>query len=450
MFHVWGAFVCASAAVARRVWLPFGDTAIYPNLYCMFVGDAGNGKSHALNKAKRLMSELEFPMSYSVETPEGLLKFMDGDPTQNPPIQSPVSFPTKWPDGVIRDVYPMTIVANEFIDFISKNPSGWTSMLNNIYDEDSYNYRTKNQGENTLVGPYMVLLGALPTDVSFDLQKIKIITTGFARRTIFQFGERQWNNPHAIPSGGPEVKEAKRKSLEHLKRITQAKGEFFWSQDTQDWWKKWYDNHTESVPYKPPTVKSWFTNKPTQVQKLAMLYSLFESNELVVTPAHFESAIHFLEIMEGDLHKVFGGVGRNELAALAVNIQSALEVAKGPWTRKYLQSTYYSSFKNTEEVNSVVQQLIDTGVIVEKTFGINGVKDETVIGVPALMDSFFAKLAQPDDAAQLSSTLATVCGVDPSTAKFVTLVRQMTEAQAGSQPAVGTAPAPPRYRPKEE
>jgi hypothetical protein len=64
----------------------------------------------------------------------------------------------------------MTIIANEFVNFISVDDKGWINALNDIYDEDIYKYRTKNMGEDILVGPYTVLLGALTNEVATDMQ----------------------------------------------------------------------------------------------------------------------------------------------------------------------------------------------------------------------------------------------------------------------------------------
>ena len=154
------------------MWLPFGDEAIFPNLYVLLVGEAGNGKTVALRKAKRILTEInDTALSRSVETPEGLWRYMNGEPKADPPIESPVCFIARWPDGQLRECHPMTIIANEFVNFISKDPEGWMHSLNDIYDEDKYEYRTKNKGEDNLTGPYIVILGALTTEVSFDLQK---------------------------------------------------------------------------------------------------------------------------------------------------------------------------------------------------------------------------------------------------------------------------------------
>src|SRR3954470_20553842 len=104
LFHVWSGYAALSAAVSRRVWLVDGDQAIFPNLYVMLVGDAGCGKSTALRRAKRMLAELgTVPISRNVETPEGLWRFMAGDPSVNPPVPSPVQFIAKWPDGQLRE-----------------------------------------------------------------------------------------------------------------------------------------------------------------------------------------------------------------------------------------------------------------------------------------------------------------------------------------------------------
>jgi len=346
MFHVWAGYVCLSAAVSRRVWLSFGDEVIYPNIYVMLVGDAGNGKSIALRKAKRVIAELnDIPISRSVETPEGLWRFMAGDSSKNPPVPSPVAFPTKWPDGEIREVHPMTIIANEFINFINLNQAGWINALNDIYDEDFYEYRTKNMGEDNLIGPYIVLLSALTTEVSSDLQKARIIASGFARRTICQFGERQWNNPHSQPGFDDDQKVQRAAAVEYAKGLQKLHGEIAVSAEVWAFWKIWYDEHSHNVPKQTPQLRSWYTSKPHQVLKIAILTMLSESYDLVLRIPHIQIALDYLEIMEQDLAKVFGGFGRNELAAVASKILDYLQGQSEPLSKKRVKTLFWSSCK---------------------------------------------------------------------------------------------------------
>lgn len=389
MFHVYAGYSVLSAAISRKVWLPYGDEAIYPNVYVIFVGDAGNGKSMALRKAKRMLSELgSVPISRSVETPEGLWRFMAGDPKTNPPTPSPVRFSTAWPDGIIRDCHPMTIIANEFVNFIGKDEKGWMNALNDIYDEDNYEYRTKNCGEDNLLGPYIVLLGALTTDVSADLQKERVIASGFARRTIFQYGERQWHNPHAIPEFDDAQKEVRQRCVDYARELTKVQGTFYWSKETQDWWETWYQKHLSAIPTAAPHIKHWLTSKHVQLLKIAMLTSLSESVELVINIDHIETALAFLDRTEQDLYKVFGGVGRNELASVAVRIYEYVQGRTVPIPMKQMKSMFWTSCKPPNDLNQCLEYLKTSGKIKEAIVQVPGYAAESVIATPEVMQQF--------------------------------------------------------------
>jgi hypothetical protein len=395
LFHVWSAFATLSAAVSRRVWLNDGDTWLFCNIYVMLVGDAGCGKSTALKRAKRMLAEAGFnPPARSVETPEGLWRFMAGDPTTTPPTESPVAFPVKWPDGVIRECHPMTIMPNEFVNFISQNPGGWTSALNDIFDEDRYEYRTKNKGEDLLVGPYIVLLGALTTDISTDLQKARVIGTGFARRTIFQYGKRKFHEPHARQSFTSEQAEAKQRCIEHLRNLPKLHGMFKVSDDVWGWWNEWYDEHTKTIPQRStPQTEGWLTSKPMQVQKVAMLTSLSERNDLVLEREHFELAIGYLAEMEKDLYHVLGGVGRNELANVAQKIYEYVSTLSEPIPKRTLKNHFFNSCKPPNDFDDCMRYLCDGEKLTEFSLQVGNTID-ICVATPLQAKAFASAVAE--------------------------------------------------------
>lgn len=393
LFHVWSGYAALSAAVSRRVWLVDGDQAIFPNLYVMLVGDAGCGKSTALRRAKRMLAELStVPISRNVETPEGLWRFMAGDPSVNPPVPSPVQFIAKWPDGQLRECHPMTIIANEFVNFISKDREGWTGALNDIFDEDKYEYRTKNKGEDLLIGPYIVILGALTTDVSHTLQKASIIGTGFARRCIFQYGERKFHEPHSRQSFSAEQAAARQRAFEHLQRVQKLAGEFSLSSETWSWWDTWYNEHTTSIPtVATPSTKGWYTSKPNQVLRLGMLTSLSEGLDRIITIPHLELSVAYLAEMEKDLYQVFGGVGRNELAAVAVKIQEYVTSQPMPISRAVLKTNFFNMCKPPNDFTECMTYLVNSGKVCERTMTIrtsSGAVTDVVVATPEVMSAF--------------------------------------------------------------
>lgn len=372
MFHVWCGYIGLSSSIFRKVWLPFGDSAIFPNIYVMLVGDAGNGKSFAMDKIRRILAEVpDVHISGSVETPQGMIRFMGGNPKADPPLPATCCLPFPWADGVVRDTHNLTLIANEFINFISLMPQEWIGVLNDIYDRDVYHYRTKGGGEDMIVGPYISMLAALTTEISNDLQKTKIISTGLARRTLFQFGERRWENACPIPSFTPSQIEAKARCIQRLKDLRKVRGEFTWSAETRAWWDKWYRPALASVPKKSPTTKSWFASKPIQVLKLGMLNSLSESDDLVLQQSHLELAVEYLAILERDLFKIFGGAGRNDLASIGVKIVEHLDARKEIVFWKDVYVHCYNMFdargrSPLEQFEMVITHLKETNQVVEK------------------------------------------------------------------------------------
>jgi hypothetical protein len=152
------------------------------------------------------------------------------------------------------------------------------------------------------------------------MQKSHIISTGLARRTLFQYGERRWFDPHPKPKFDESQRAARDRCIAYLKKMQKVGGAFYWSKEVDKWWDTWYRAYLVEVPKQPPAVQSWYASKSIQVLKLAMLTALSEDFKLRLEIPHFECALAYLEQLEHDLFRIFGGVGRNELAAVAIKI----------------------------------------------------------------------------------------------------------------------------------
>jgi Protein of unknown function (DUF3987) len=389
MFNVWGGYVLVSACISRRVWYMHGFTPIYPNIYSILVGDAGNGKTMAIRSVRDILSDVgNIAIANAMETPEGLIRRLAGDFMSDPPVEYRYAFKTMGPRGDICDVSPVTILASEFINFIGRNES-WINILNDVYDAGSqFDYNTKNQGHDIINGPYFVLMGGLTTETSFDMQKKHIIQSGFARRTIFQYGERRFDTPQAFPPGESNKLELRRSIIERCRLLQRLQGEIIIPQVTRDFYREWYDDHSLNVcRTAPPHIKSWANSKSVQVLKIAMLTSLAESHDLCIRPRHIQSALDLFENMEKDLYSIFGGTGRNELASVAVKIANYLRSQESALELKLLENRFFTECRPPNDFAMCIGHLQSSGEAVIHQVSKGGVPT-TYIGTPLIMSAF--------------------------------------------------------------
>lgn len=422
MFNVWGAYVSLSAAIGRRVWLPFADRYTYANLYVMYVGKAGNGKSTAMGFVRKLIYETDskIQVSGSVETAQYTWVFMAGDKT-NPDkiIEGNCLELVRAPSGALVESHPYLILANEFINFISTDDKNWISGLNDIFDQDIFRYSTKNKGTNVVHGPYVVMLAALTNEGASEMQKNNIIQSGLARRTIFQYGERDFENPKPWPILTPEQVAAYGRCLAHMKVLRKVAGQFTVTDDAMSWWMNWYCENSRMVPKRSPTVESWYSSRPDQVKKLAMLTSLSESTDLIIRPQHFIDADAWLQVLEKDLYKIFGGAGRNELAGVSVKVIEFLAAQPEPIAKKRLITRLWNNIPGRDpgrEIDNIINYLKQTDQIMEcQMVDAKGnlIVGDTLIATPEIMKRFASAHAQQQGGATNGSHQGPAPAVGP-------------------------------------
>ena len=60
VFHRWSFLSAVSALMGRKCYFPFGEGRIFPNLYCMMIGNPGTRKSSAIKPVKKLLAEIGY------------------------------------------------------------------------------------------------------------------------------------------------------------------------------------------------------------------------------------------------------------------------------------------------------------------------------------------------------------------------------------------------------
>jgi len=365
-YHTFSALVALSSTISRRVWVPMGHFNVFPNLYVVLVGPAGNRKTSAMTPAKHLMRELGLPFSAECVTKEKLVLDLKANETLIADLPKDLE--------KFKTFTPMTIMVTELSEFLGAGGVGMVNFLTTIYDQDFYDIRTKNKGDTSIVGPYLTLLACTTPDWITTYLRQDVISGGFSRRAIF-VNETGKSGRIPFPTITPEMAQAWQRLVAYSRTLLTVRGPFTWQPEAREFFADWYIKL--KMPNDPTTV-GYFETKHMQLLKVAQLLSLSEDTNLILKTKHLEDGLALLGLVEQNLSKVFAGIGRNELNAVATKVCAILDTApeldfiidgkpakrKALPEKRLMQAAY--SYANVQELQQVISHLSDTGKIVRE------------------------------------------------------------------------------------
>lgn len=359
-YYFWSGISALASLVNGQVYTKMGRYEIYPNMYVVLLGPPGNGKTSAMRRAEKLIRSFEdVSLSAQSETAEGLVRFMRDKCVRPLPL----------PDGNV-DFTPVTCFLSELSNFFGRDPGGMIDVLTGIWDcgGDNFHRRTKGQGEDILPRPNLNLLGCTTQDWITTYLKSDIIGGGFTRRVVF-VNEMMGDDTKRVPRpmDTPESIRAMENCKAYGAVLRGVRGEMTWGPGLLNFWDTWYN--TRVIP-REPDIRGYHKTKPILVLKVAMLVALSERPDRVIQIKDMEMALALLEATENHLLKVFQGIGRNELNAVAQKISGILE---GAPEKNYMDGSSKKTAKlihdkmiyglmaqhaNIKELNDIFQHMI--------------------------------------------------------------------------------------------
>lgn len=311
-FTAWGAMFALAAAVERKIQVPrkyLGSWECEPYLYIMLVGDPGVRKTTSMRQAEQLLQQV--PTLFkgpNLFTKEYLIQLL---------INTPRSA-----------VY---ITVGEFADLLQKNKVEIYDTLTSLYDgAKELSEGTRSRATEVAIKPCLNMFAATtPSWINRNMDS-SVTGGGFASRCIWVYADRSdMGKPKLLYDRDVNEKEfeALEAELVHdLEIIANLQGEMLLTRGRET-----NESDPRTAPYgdedsgewieafitkmKPDTsdinLLNYYSRKSLQIVKLAILHSVSERNDMVVTVADFKFAISVLEKTEKKLHKVFGGMGRN-------------------------------------------------------------------------------------------------------------------------------------------
>ncbi len=354
LYDLWSAVSCMSSLVSRRCWINQGYFTIYPNLYIVLVGAPGGRKTSAMNICKDLLRDVGgVDFAATAMTKEALCKYM----AQN--CQKTFVYKERQ-----RTYTPITLCLTELSHFLGSGTSAhMIDFLTTIYDQDIYDAKTKNKGDDIIPGPYLTILACTtPSNITRYLKE-DVISGGFSRRTLFAY-ELEDGDPIPFPTITPAAQTAMNECIAWGKQLQQVAGEFTWDHPAIDWYAKWYTELWESLKSKHDILtRGYYKSKHIQLLKVAMLVALCESHDLILKIEHLGIGLELLNKLEANLPKVYEGIGRNELNAVAAKLMEVLTSAGEPMLEKQLRAVMFRE-ADVQEIIGLTNHLLATDRIV--------------------------------------------------------------------------------------
>ena len=367
-FHIWTALCVASAIISRKVYIDWGQSREYPNLYVCLVGRQGMRKTSAMLKGKDIIEDHfpEVPVAADVSSSQGVSKWLSSDECMR-------GFTDE--NGIAVEYHPGCFFINELKHFLGINPQNMLEYLTDMYDKKTFKSMYKNVTSESYPNPYVVILACETQDWILNKLKVEMISGGFARRLIpiFEQSKRCSIPRPFITVEGIKVR---MRVVERLKEAKKLIGPFKWDSDAETFYDTYYNNLQKTVP-KDALMEGFHSSKHTQVLKVAMILSALEYQSLRLSTEMLMVSIGLVDRIEPGIEKLYRGTGRNDLALPTTRLIEWVQAKGGYVEEKVFRMMAYRDMDNRETMN-VLEHLKKTEQLILCSMNVNGVNRQLI------------------------------------------------------------------------
>lgn len=296
LFREWAAISIIAGALERKVWVrAYGTRDLYPNLYVVLVGPPGVGKTILTSEINALWGELStHHIASSSVTKASLiddLRDAERNIVRANGVPSVVSFNS------------LLIASNELGVFLPSYENDFMNVLTDIYDGNPYSERRRTKDLNfKLSKPQLNLVAATTPSYLNNLMPEGAWEQGFASRTIFVYSGDNVRRP-LFAEEQKDVALFKALAAD-LKHISALFGKITFTEEAARLISEW---HMKGGPPSPehPKLINYLTRRTAHLLKLCMVACVDESDDMIVTPDHYQRALNWLVHAEGYMPDIF-------------------------------------------------------------------------------------------------------------------------------------------------
>lgn len=366
-FLVWSGLFCIAAVLKRRVrWSKnlIKQWDVYPTTYLMFVAPPGVAKkSTTAGYAEKVLFRHNELLG-NVTDP-GYVNF---GPTSGSDVRM-IQKMSETVDG------SMCIVAGEFGNIVKTRAPETYDFFTKMFDNDPYYvHDTLSNKGMTVMEPSLNLLGCTTPDW-MAANSGYITGGGFAARTVFIFEQfarqrKLFDKEITLENGKlvskdlglppKELEKMQERLAKDLGRISKIEGEaepetLALAKRMEEWYRGYIDKPTQRGE------ETFHQRKHLHALKTAMLLSVCERDDLIVTEEHFDAALVLVNYVEKRLSRGFAIIGHNPYSGAYYKVLDYIQ-SKGKVKRGQVLAYFFNDIP-LEELEKIFVVLKAAGEI---------------------------------------------------------------------------------------
>lgn len=202
IFHRWSCITSVSAALGRGIFLRHGNGRVFPNLYCMLIGEPATRKSTAIKLARKFLASAGYDKFAADRTSkEQFLLKLSGAVIETAKsaksassVYEDVTNINLWGDDFDKTPKEVFIAADEFNEFSGVNNVELFTTLGNMWDWDDesrcFEQEYKTARSVSIFQPTVTILGGNTKENFARAIPPEIIGGGFLSRLLLIHGKR--------------------------------------------------------------------------------------------------------------------------------------------------------------------------------------------------------------------------------------------------------------------
>ncbi len=365
-YHLWTGISVLAAALQRKVYIKWYMGKMHPNLFTVLVGPSGKcRKGTALAFGQDLIRQVPgIRMISQRTTTEQLIRDM----------KESLSEFTEPSTQQIELHCSMTVMSGELAVFLGNSNIDFLAVLTNLYDsEDTWEYRTKHQGQDKIKGVCLNFLGGTAPDWIKTMIPEAALGGGFTSRIIWIV---EWDKGKIVadPTPTPRMYTLRDQLIGDLEHIYTMAGEMVQEAAAIEYYEEWYEEQTKNPPFEGDgKFGGYCARRAAHVRKLSMILSASRSPERLIRLEDLKRAITLLEAAEITMPEAFTGLGKGLYTNIGETVLSFMLKTQQPVRQSELLRRLYPDV-NLYSLEIAMQSLVFMGTIQIKELHNNGDK----------------------------------------------------------------------------